>query len=236
MNITDRSQPTVICYSIWLKGYFDPEREKVLNGIIESLLRIADTCQIEAASPTSYDLFYLRRANGAKLDLDDTLMQYANQCAGIAELQSRHAAVRPYLFEEREKVESNIFNKIWSSFPTTDSEVESLRKAFKSHNVPKYFKSMLVSALTLGLICYYDQAKLLILAEIYTLSTDADVQMRAIVGIIITINMYRKRAALSTVVKSAIEGILSNVNAETDIQSIFLLLARSRNTENVRKK
>ncbi len=218
------------------QGILDPEREKVLNGIIESLLRIADTCKIEAVSPTSYDLFYLRRANGAKLNLDDTLMRYANQCAGIAELQSRRAAVQPHLFEDREKAESNIFNKIWSLYPITDSEVESLHKAFKSHNVPAYFKSMMVSALTLGLICYYDQAKLLLLTEIYTSSTDADVQMRAIVGIMITINMYRKRASLSTAVKSATEGIKNNVNAEADIQSLFLLLARSRNTENVRKK
>lgn len=218
------------------QGMLDPEREKMLNSMVESLLRIADTCQIEAVSPTSYDLFYLRRNTGSKLNLNDALARYANQCAGIAELPPRGTALRPDLLEEREKAESNIFNKIWSSFPTTEGDVESIREAFKSPNVPTYFKCMIVSALTLGLICYYDQAKLLLLTEIYTSSTDAEVQMRAIVGIVITINLYRKRAALSAAMESATQAICDCENAEADIQSVFLLLARSRNTENVSKK
>lgn len=218
------------------QGMLDPERESVLNDMIESLLVLVDRCLIESEIPTSYNLFYLRHKTGLNLDLADALHQYAGQCADIAEIKSAGGIIRPETLGQREKAESNMFNKVWSSYPISRGDTETICNALSSPDIPSYFKSMIVTALTLGLICFYDQDKLLLLANIYNSSADVDVQMRAIVGIIITLNLHRNRAALSSAVCKAMDAIGGTSNAEADVQSVFLRLARSRNTENVSKK
>lgn len=218
------------------QGVIDPERDSVLNSMIESLLTLADRCHVEAVSPTSYDLFHLRRNSGLNVNISDAFSTYIEQCDQLAEYKATDSNMPVSLLDNKEKTECTIFNKIWSAFPTTENDDKAIRDAMKSSYIPDYFKSMIVSALTLGLICYYDSTKLLLLTEIYSSCHNVEVQVRAIVGLLIALDIHSKRTAMSKTVEIAIDSIGANANASSDIQAVFLRLARSRNTDNVSKK
>lgn len=215
-------------------GLLDPQRAQVLDDIVGSALDIADKCEVEAAAPTSYDLFFLRHNSGAAVSLNCELADYADACKGLAEATGADAA---RLLEGREKIETKIFNKVWSSFLLTDAEAGLLRHTLASGDVPPHFKSMIVAALLLGLTFYYDEQKLLLLASTYTTATLPEVQLRALVGTVLAMHIHSQRISCSAAVRQAATTLEHDApHLAADMQCVMMRLARARNAENVSSK
>lgn len=215
-------------------GLPDPQRGKVLDDIVGSALDIADKCEVEAAAPTSYDLFFLRHNSGAGVSLNCELADYTDACSRLAAATGGNTAS---LLDDREKIEVKIFNKVWSSYPLTAVEAGLLRRTLASGDVPPHFKSMIVAALLLGLTVYYDEQKLLLLACTYTTATLPEVQLRALVGTALAMHIHSQRIACSAAVHEAAEAMLSgSPHLAADMQCMMMRLARARNAENVSNK
>lgn len=216
-------------------GLLDPQRGKVLDDILGSALDIADKCEVEAAAPTSYDLFFLRHNSGAGVSLNCELADYADACSRLAAATGGNTAC---LLDDREKIEVKIFNKVWSSYPLTQVEAGLLRHTLAASEVPAHFKSMIVAALLLGLTFYYDEQKLLLLASAYTTATlPEEVQLRALVGTVLAMHIHSQRVACSAAVREAAEAMQGGApHLEADMQCIMMRLARARNAENVSNK
>ena len=96
-----------------VKGYDDPERDNMLNRIAKDMFFLTDRLVAEINSAQSTELFYIRRSSRIA-DAMSLLGDYEKCNASIADslLVDKNA-----MYEYREKLESDLFSYIWTSFP-----------------------------------------------------------------------------------------------------------------------
>ena len=232
-------------YSLMLKyleqGVMDPQRDEILNGIMQSLYTINDRCYIGLLEPVSPEVFYARRRdlNGASIvsivdEYRESLRELSLAQSGPAEQNDSHVILSR--LRQAEALETKLFNRVWSLFPLSTDDANSIKLCITGDILPVHTRCLLVSALLLGLMKFYDENKLLVLLEAYTLSDEAQVQLRALTCAMLSLLAHRKRTAGSTAIHTRIDTMGDNPNFGPDVWSIQAQLARSRNTENIKQR
>ncbi len=224
-----------------VKGIVDPQREQVLQHIIDSLYSIVDCCSIAAKEAESSQVFYTRRRELENTQLDDIVTQWRNAVrkqqllTSVPAGQQNKSAIINVL-KQSEQLETNVFNKVWSSFPTSHDDAHLLRELLDDETVPQHMRCLILSALFLGLVTFYDETKLTLVAHTYC-STNCDrLQVRALMYAILSLYIYTNRVACSATVKANIEAMATQPAFEQDMATLQFLLARSRNTDNITRR
>ena len=143
-------------------GATDPEQEKMLISIITQIYTLRDKCIIHLSQTDSFDFFFTRYQSLKQVNLSQLLEQYNNITNKYTLLmnaddeQQNHAAIND-LLQQCEKAVIAIFNKIWCSFPLSSSETSVLRSLFDANDVDSDTKSVLISALFLGICKFFDE-------------------------------------------------------------------------------
>ena len=140
------------------------------------------------------------------------------------------------LMRQCEALESDIFNKLWSSFPLNKDEEESVKALFANEQLPSHLKSLVLSALMLGLSKFFDAPKLILLLDSYCKLNDTELKLRAIINAVIIIYLYRNRINAYKDVLTALKSLEIQSDFEGDMQLIFTRLIHSRNTDNISRK
>ena len=140
------------------------------------------------------------------------------------------------LLRHCETLESDIFNKVWSTFPTTAADIETISSILASDKHPSHLKSLVLSALMLGLSKFFDQAKLKILLQSYASLEDNELKLRALINAVIVIYLYRSRIRAYKDVTTIISQLEDLPEFANDMRLIFTRLIHSRNTDNISRK
>ena len=225
------------------RGFDDPYRDSQIQAIVDDIYLLADKASLQLFAKTSSKLFYIRY--NSKIDsLATSIEQYRNINDTIAYTRSQAAADNQSqliaLYEERETIEKNIFHYVWTQFPFSDSDKNSIADLL-SDSIPNHFKCMIVGALLLALLYYYDEAKLHLLIDTYTThaqnSDNESIQLstRALACLAIAIYRHNKRCALSKTLSQHIALLSEQNNFKSDIESIFINLVRAKNAETLSK-
>ena len=223
------------------QGIVDPQRHEVLAHITHGLYTITDQCAITLLEPLSHEVFYARRRELGATTLDEMVGRLRVEqgklelLSGVPEGERDKQAIATVV-QQAELHETSIFNKIWSTFPTTDSDVQCITALLADDALPDHTKCLVVSALLLGLLRVYDERKLLLLADAYATSPSALVQLRALVGLLIALKLHSRRASGSTAIASHLRAITDEVQLKRDLAMAQFLLARTRNTENITRR
>jgi len=244
-DLNDELERLRMSYTFMLKylgqGVMDPQRDKILMGIRQSLYTLNDRCHIGLMEPVSPEVFYARRRELGTASLVDIVEEYRTSLKELSLAQSvpaeqgdNHAILSR--LHQAETLETKLFNRVWSTFPLSLDDAGSLRLCISGDILPVHTRCLLVAALLLGLMKFYDENKLLILLEAYTLSDDAQVQLRALTCAMLTLIAHSKRTSSSKAIESHIAALLDTPEFKTDAWSIQVQLARSRNTENVKQR
>jgi tetratricopeptide (TPR) repeat protein len=114
-------------------------------------------------------------------------------------------------------------------------EISFLDKAMHGEHSPWYFKCLIVTALSLGNLLFFDVKKILFLYQFYQ-QKEPEIWQRALVGLIINFYHYDKRLSLYPEILSVIDEILSQNDTQKHIQDIIIQLLRAKETEKVSKK
>ena len=223
------------------QGVMDPQRDEILSGIRQSLYTLNDQCYMGLLERVSPEVFYTRRRELGSTSLVSIIEEYRESLKDLTLLQSAKADrcdshVILSRLRETEALETKLFNRIWSSFPLSADDAGSLRLCINGDILPVHTRCLLVSALMLGLMKFYDENKLLILLEAYSMSDDPQVQLRALTCAMLTMLAHRRRTASSRAIRTRIDAMLDMPDFEQDVWSIQVQLARSRNTENVKHR
>lgn len=244
-NLNDELERLRMSYTFMLKyleqGVKDPEREQILMGINQSLHTINDRCYIGLKEPISPDVFYARRRELGNTSLMEIIEDYREALRELHLVQSVPAdqsdnrAILSRL-KQVEALETKLFNRVWSTFPISTEDSSSLKLCISGDILPVHTRCLLVSALLLGLMMFYDENKLFNLLEAYSQSDEPQVQLRALTCAMLTMLAHPKRTAISKGVKTRIAALLDTPEFEQDVWNIQVQLARSRNTENVKKR
>lgn len=221
------------------KGVLDPQRDSILAQIIVDIYLLTDKTVIALAAPQSTHIFYQRNEqykNKAIRELIDEYLVESNKLQLISSVEDGNNNATTVIMRQCENLESDFFNKVWSTFPVTAADSEAISALLLDDKLPQHLKSLVLSALMLGLSKFFDAPKLKLLLDSYALLNDMELKLRALINAVIIIFLYRNRISLYKDVLNSLKTLEDEPDFVSDMQNIFTRLIHSRNTENISRK
>ncbi len=218
-------------------GVQDPERESVLSHLMVTLYdlndRIFNTLMREQSSMAYYSVQRVEHLQNK--DLGELLSKYKKNMDTISLANLSDATNIDMLIRERERLESEIFRKIWTSFPTSAADISLIESILHETTLPQYFRELIVSAILLGSLEYFEEKKLTILLDAYS-GADGLVKIKSLVAALLIMYKYGDRVSLSSSIQNRIGVLMDMPDFGHDIKVIFLQFIKSRDTERISKK
>lgn len=222
-----------------LDGAPDPSRQVQYDQIKSGIEQTAQSILRNVSIKESPRLYFgiLRFENTQKdSDIATLLRQYISNystfsLALLGGSQNPRTTDGADLRKALESQSQRIFNRIWVAHPLSSDDISAIEAALGNETLPMQFKRQIVSALLIGIIDYYDESKMEILARIYTSDNDA-LQIYAAVALLLSMWTYRyitPGARFSAIM----EAIKETPQWRTDLHSIFKIFARTRDTERI---
>ncbi|MGM9869564.1 MAG: tetratricopeptide repeat protein [Sodaliphilus sp.] len=223
----------------FLAGVNDEGRESMLHHITDSLYTITDRCVIELSIGQSFEWFYTKISVLRKRTLQSMVLYYLDYqnrfnllCSVPAESQNRSAISS--IKRDLENTAVDIFNKVWCTFPFSGEDVQSCKQLLDA--APEYVNQLMMAALFLGQTKFYDEAKLVLMMEVYLSASDIKTQTRALAGVVMTMLLHPNRIHCSSRLSSLMANLAEVPHFQADVNSIVQRLVMARNTERLSKR
>ena len=223
-------------------GVLDPQRNAILSQLIDDTYTLTDKASISLLDTRSSHIFYVRHKASKTTSLQSLIEEYNVErnklnLINSVEESSRDTAAARSITVQCERLESDIFNQVWSTFPTPASDVDLMTGLMGNETIPAHLKSLIISALLLGLTTFYDEPKLALLLRCYaTGGGNDDLKLRALINAVIATFLHRKRLACSEFIKKELSKLEEVPSFKQDLRLIFTRLIHSRNTDNISRK
>ena len=245
-SITDSIDRLDQSYQLMLNyvtmGVEDPSRQSLYEDIKSELYVLLDRVVYNQLSKEEATLYY-NNVRYNQLHPNETILRLIeeyNEILGNASLydlivsQKNASTSQVNIFRDKEKLEQRIFNHIWVSFPLKNDDEEILREVLKSNAYSQHFQELIISALLLGLLEFYDAKKLNLLLSAYVVENDV-VSTKAFVAIIIALSKYHARINDKKIL-THFDTIVESKTWDNDVKTIYLELVRTRDTERISRK
>ncbi len=219
-----------------LRAAADPERDKMYARIVYEARAIADEATRNVKSIDDPSLYFstLRYEN---LQPADSLAKLVNEYTAVASKASMasftgNTAASEKFQPEMERLETAIFNRIWTAFPLTPSDEEIIASILSSPALPVHFRRLILSAVMLGGMEVCDERRLLLLASPY-LSGDSDLEMPALCALLLLMWRHRDRMAGMRHFIPVGEALTEHKGWARDVKMVFMQFIRTRDTEKI---
>lgn len=221
-------------------GVEDPEREKIYNYLMRTILEIADqlkeTHMMEMGRGQVYLLkkeWHQRKASEqieAMQLLED--LTFDDELAGLLkDVQVGEAGD----LADRGKALSDLFHIIWLADKYSEEENKLLETTCDADKLPWHDKALIVSALTLSLLRYFDVNKFMLLFRFVEKQQEL-VWERALIGLFLAFLKYNDRHRLYPALEEKSLALQSLPDIEAHIEAILVQFIKSRETEKVKRK
>ncbi len=225
------------------EGLEDSQKDTIYNNILRSLYEITDDSSDELLSIDSSNLFYERlRIMAARpaIEFNDFAKKIKEISASLSVLdlledgessriQKRDLAIK------RERTGSDMFNFVFTSPRANSSDSDEYLSFITNEDIPVREKSLFISALTMSLFHRFDSTKIIVLIEACQ-SKSIEVRQRAIVGLIIALQMYDVRWKLYPECQFRLDALKENESFRKSVLTVVKQLIRSRETEEISRK
>ena len=214
-------------YSEILKNSFDKihddDKDEIYKKEVLKIYETADSILFNLKGNKNYDII-------ASVDNIESHIA-AGDLKGIIEGDEKSND-----FDHELKAEINtLFKKLWFPFKIEKEEYKRLKELFQGDALLWYYKSMLVSALTINLLECFDKNKFFLLEEIYSFKED-QVWHRALTGFFIALDRYKKRLHLYPGIEELLQRYSGNKSFLETMEIIQIQLLRSKDADKVNKK
>lgn len=224
------------------QGINDPEREHIYYRIIRKLQELIDKAINEISIREVYDLYFdtkrIIKKSGISLqsllDNQNKVMSNINMYSEVNE-ENTNAFDYKKLLINKEQNESDLFKYVWTSFPQKTNEIDILKSFFESESYPSYLKTLLISAILLSLMRFYNEQLLILLLNNYN-STNHELSIKSLCVAILILFLQKDRVKDSVTIQHQLKILLENQQFVQDVKTILFLLIRSKNTEKLTKK
>lgn len=222
-----------------LQGLPDPGLAESHAEVAEGIRSLVDAMRRTIRMKDAPTLYFntLRYEQTAPADvLVNLLADYGkvNQKLSLAALSEDPAKASREFALQAEQLEKRAFNRVWITSPLSASEESALRGVMDDMSLPAYFKSLMVSAVFMGLMEQYDERKMLFLMDAYT-SADDEVSVRALCGVLVSMWLYRGRH-MSVRVSNRLAALKDMPGWTRDVRMATMQFVRSRDTERITRK
>ncbi|TSA23818.1 MAG: hypothetical protein D4R67_12910 [Bacteroidetes bacterium] len=214
------------------EGYNDPKRNEILGSISASLLQLAD----ELADHLLEDSYPVQKQSQIMLNQEfgtdsaaiaakiDEIF-FSHEVSELIDHQAVHAS----------PVTDSIFKLIWLTRDVKDYHLKLIRFLNQDNGVEWHEKSLVVSALTLSLLQFFDPQKFVLLLE-FILKREQGVCHRALTGFVLALIRYEKRIRFFPEVVKLVEDLASDEEIRKDVETIILQLLLAGETEKITKE
>lgn len=208
-----------------IEGAKDPMQEQIYQNLQISTYNLADQIKHKSLAIESPLSYYSRRRS---LQVQPSV-SYENLHRQL--LHHYESGNK----KEFEAFQILLFNKIWVSNPLTADETKELKSILENRNLPFITGSQIVSALLLGLEAAFDIEKLDLLFDAAAL-TEEEIKVRALIGILLTLYIYRKRTDIYPQISNRLAAMAEIPGFTKAIRTITLRFILARETEKITRK
>jgi len=222
-----------------LQGLRDPGLAESYAGIVEGVRTLVEAMARQMRLKDAPTLYFntLRYELATPGDSVATLVdEYRNvsQKISLAALAENPAQAARQFSVQAEQLEKRVFNRVWTMYPLGGADEASLRDAIADKSLPGYFKSLIISAVLMGLMEQADERRMLLLMDAYA-SDDADVSVRALCALLVGIWLYRNRH-MSARMRNRLAALKEMPGWVRDVRMATMQYVRSRDTERITRK
>lgn len=220
-------------------GIADPQRDQVYVRLVNEAAGLRDML-VRTMSVADTPTLYFSTLRSVNSHRDETLQSLYDDYRRICDSMSPFNTLSSgSAYSESDKlraemVERDIFNRLWVTFPFNVDEERVAGELVSDESLPVASRSLFVSALTLGLLAYYDDRRFAVLIEAYR-SEHPQISVRALVGIAIVLDKYKSMTFdLETV--NRLSALRELPGWQNDIKQTFVELIRTNDTERISGK
>ena len=223
-------------------GYHDPQQQNILDGLCSSMLGMADDLRqalLDAELPTK------------RAEKNSLLNEFGDDpqiIAGRIEEMFFHREVKK-LMEETDLTGNpdpsstllplhqmdQIFKLIWLTGKLTNEHITLIRRINRSEQAEWHEKCLVVSALTLSILNYFDQSKFLLLME-FVESHENQVYQRALTGLILGLLVYDKRLLFFPELLEKLKNLTTDEAIIPEIELVLMQLLQARETDKITRE
>jgi tetratricopeptide (TPR) repeat protein len=189
-------------------GYHDPQQHLILNGMCASMLGIADEIRQSLIDNEPS----LRRT-----EKTSQLLKYGPE------------GTLPHGDADE------LFKMIWLIERLREPQMALLRQINGSESIEWPRKCLVVSAITLSLICYFDPQKFILLIE-FSDHHEEQVRQRALTGLIFALLIYDKRIVFYPELMDRLLGLSLDETVGPEVELILMQLLMARETEKITRE
>lgn len=140
------------------------------------------------------------------------------------------------MMRDSEEIAHRFFNRLWTGHPLGESAMATVKAFITNADYPLSTRSMMVSAVTLGQLEYFDDRRVIILAELYNnVELDETIRLRALCGLLLSMWTHRRRPA-SRALRAAYTSLELNPDWAADVRLAYMQFIRARDTKRINKK
>ncbi len=221
---------TLLRYSF--EGYDDPEQKTILNRLCASMFNMADDLMQNLLDPILTTKRYER--NILSHDFGDEPQQIANR---IEEMFFHREVTK--LIDESNLLPlrhvNQIFKLIWLTGKLSEEHIALILQINRSEQVEWHEKCLVVSALTLSLLNYFDQNKLLLLMDFVQVHEN-QVYQRALTGLILGLLMFDKRLPFYPEIVEKLKTLTGDETVLPEVELILMQLLQARETDKITRE
>lgn len=222
-----------------LEGMPDPGRGEVYEELADGIRRLADGLNRQsriADAPTLYfnTLRYEQTQNGVSINSLAAEYCHVNDRLSFAVLAENVAQAQRDLTFRAEAIEKRLFNLIWITYPLSVDDQETISSLLTDQALPEHFKSLVIGGVTMGLLEYYDERRMRLLMDAYTLQSP-ELSVRALCGLLMAMWVYRSRP-MSRKLRARFDSLTEQPIWDSDVKMMLLQFVRSRETERISRK
>ncbi|HKL67963.1 MAG TPA: hypothetical protein VJ877_08750, partial [Bacteroidales bacterium] len=221
-----------------IEGVHDPERNKILTRMLQSLLSLADNVKQDILSRYSgWHTYWLKENNEKKKNIagksiiesvDDLLFkEELDEWLNFAGTPSTDPE-SDYARKHRSLVD-NIFNHLWLTDTYGEAETELINLTAKSSRFEWYENSIFTTAITLSALRYWDPEKIKALASIYR-NKEEQVSERALAGLLLALYYYDARIHIYPEIEDLLKELSTDASFREHLKITILQIIRSGET------
>lgn len=226
-----------------LDGIEDPSRQDVYNGIIASIYRCVDRMVRSSLKNNSSSKVYFSTLRLLEMqrvgNIGQLIERYTHSLSqsslyNLITDSSQNASNMRDASINNERLESDIFNRVWTTYPLSVDDTSAIEQALQSQALPSHFKQLIISALLLGALDYYEDARLKLLLSAYQQDNET-LALTALTAAMIIMSRHHSLINNSRILNQ-LKAIAETPSWHKDATAVFLQLIRTRDTERVSRK
>ena len=226
-----------------VEGINDPERQKIYEHLLISTFELSDITYENLRMKFSQTIEYQKKRGFAKHfitnleSFSNDLEKYSIQ-KELRTLLSDSSSESSDIYLDAELHLQKIFTifyHFWFVDRLTGDEIQFLGSFLRNDSSPSFEKSMVITAITLSLMRYFDEHKIILLFNACE-DEDEEVSQRALIGLVIGIYYYDQRMPFFHAITGRLQFFMENKRFRSGFEKTILQFIRSKETEKIQRK